>query len=702
MLEFIYSKSDFINNKSIYHTMETRILRPRLKTLTIRLFLITMLIIALNTLLKADILNDQTVQQKRSKPGTTAGSTGDFDLLPDGTRFAFWEDQTAYTKELHVAQKNTQASDDNPGTIEKPLKTINAAARLLQPGEKVIVHEGIYRECIQPARGGTAQNKMIAYEAAKGENVIVTGSESWKPQFLPSSGYGVRNRPRGATAGTPEGNDINVWMGDLPSDFFIGYNPFTVRNTYRYISRWGRAGEPDWLARALLYRGAVYANGIPLKQVLGPAELGLNENSFWAEDPGLRLHIRLSKDVDPSTVSFEVTAREQLFAPKEFGLGYIRISGFVFEHAADGPPVPQRAAVSTSRGHHWLIENNRIEWCNAEGIDLGSQDFAADRTYKGVGHIVRNNIIRNIGICGIAGPGMENILVEKNIIENVGLLDLERNCESAGLKFHGPHNTLIRQNIFRHINNACGIWFDVASVNCRIANNVFADITTLFGGVFMEINFEQNLIDHNIFWDIHNDTKEDTTTPTPEQWAFGNGTAVRADCNEKLIIAHNLFGKCTEHAISLNVYQSTRVVAGRTGVGYANKVVNNIFFDTPSRIYLAKKYENIIDGNLYDSRNDQGGPFLLNYPLPANWQNLSGWQEFFGFDIHSTQAKITGDFNPESCMMEISIDGKLPVTQSLNAIMNGKITSEFPGPCQPDQAQKAQPVIQIRQKFPVE
>ena len=53
-------------------------------------------------------------------------------------------------------------------------------------------------------------------------------------------------------------------------------------------------------------------------------------------------------------------------------------------------------------------------------------------------------------------------------------------------------------------------------------------------------------------------------------------------------------------------------------------------------------------------------------------------------------------------MMEISIDGKLPVTQSLNAIMNGKITSEFPGPCQPDQAQKAQPVIQIRQKFPVE
>jgi hypothetical protein len=682
--------------------MKTKILTSIVKSWNTRLFLTIMLISAAVHFVSADVLNDPSVQQKKPKPVTPANSPGDFDLLPDGTRFAFWDDKTNYTKELHVAQKNPQASDDNPGTIEKPLRTINAAARLLQPGEKVIIHEGIYRESVQPLRGGTSQDKMITYEAARGEKVIVTGSESWKPVFQASTGYGVRARPRSSSTGTPETTEIKVWMGDLPPNFFIGYNPFTVRNTYRYISRWGRAGEPDWLARALLYRGAVYANGIPLKQVLGPAELAQVENSFWAEDPGLRLHIRLSKDIDPSTISFEVTAREQVFAPKEFGLGYIKVSGFIFEHAADGPPVPQRAAVSTSRGHHWIIENNRIEWCNAEGIDLGSQDFAADRTYKGVGHIVRNNIIRNIGICGIAGPGMENILVEKNLIENVGLLDLERNCESAGLKFHGPHNTLVRQNIFRHINNASGIWFDVASVNCRIVNNVFADITTLFGGVWMEINFEQNSIDHNIFWDINNDTKEDPTTPAPEQWAFGNGTAIRADCNEKLIIAHNLFGKCTEHAISLNLYQSTRVVAGRTGVGYANKVVNNIFVGTPLRIYLAKKNENLIDGNLYDVRNDQGGPFLLNYPQPANWQNLAGWQEFFGFDLHSTQASITSDFDVETCTMNISIEGKLPVTQSLNNIMNGKITSQFPGPFNPDQTQKSQQVIKINQKFPVE
>lgn len=682
--------------------MGKMVLNSNAKGVINRFFFMATMIFTASTILKADVLSDQPGQQMKSKVVSPASSSGNFDLLPDGKRFAFWDDRTTYSKVLHVARNNPQASDDNPGTMERPLKTINEAAQLLQPGEKVIVHEGVYRECIQPAKGGTSPDKMISYEVAKGEMVIVKGSESWKPQFRPSSGFGVRSGPRAPLTATPASDEIKVWMADIPANLFIGYNPFTVRNTYRFISRWGRAGEPEWLARALLYRGAVYVNGTPLKQVLGPAELAQNENVFWAEDPGLRLHIRLSKDIDSSTVSFEVTTREQVFAPKDFGLGYIRISGFAFEHAADGPPVPQRAAVSTMRGHHWIIENNRIEWCNAEGIDLGSQDFAADRGPRGEGHIVRNNIIRNIGICGIAGPGLDNILIEKNVIENVGLLDLERNCESAGLKFHGPHNTLVRGNIFRHINNASGIWFDVATVNSRIVNNVFADITTLFGGVWMEINFEQNLIDHNIFWDIHNDIKEDPTTPTPGQWAFGNGTAIRSDCNEKLIIAHNLFGKCTEHAISFNVYQSTRIVGGRTGVGYANKVVNNIFFDTPNRIYLAKKYENFIDGNLYDVRNDQGGPFLLNYPEPPNWQNLVGWQEYFGFDIHSTQARITTDFDLETCVMEISIEGKIPESQSLNTIMNGKINSGFPGPFMPDQAQKSQETVKIKQKFPIE
>ena len=681
--------------------MKNMIFNSNLKVSISGMIIMAILIFGNAFIIKAEAPDFSYSEQKKSKVVVPARTAADFDLLPNGERFAFWEDKTTYTKVLHVAMNNPQASDDNPGTPERPLKTINAAAQLLQPGEKVIVHEGIYRECIQPARGGTSPDKMIAYEVAKGEKVIVKGSEAWKPVFRPSTGFSIRMGPPVAAGEIPAAEETRVWMAEMPASFFQGYNPFTVRNTYRYISRWGRAGKPEWLARALLYRGAVYADGKPLKQVLGPAELAQNENAFWAEDPGLRLHIRLSKGVDPSSVSFEVTAREQIFAPKEFGLGYIRISGFEFEHAADGPPVPQRAAISSTRGHHWIIENNRIEWCNAEGIDLGSQDFAADRSTKGVGFIVRNNILRNIGVCGIAGPALDHVLIEKNIFEYIGHLNIERNCESAGLKFHGPNNTLLRNNIFRHIHHASGIWYDIAAVNCRIVNNVITDIKTLFGGVWMEINFEQNLIDQNIFWDIHNDVENDGATPTPGQWAFGNGTAIRADCNEKMVVAHNFFGKVSRHAVSLNVYQSDRLVAGRTGLGFANKIVNNLFFDTPNRVYIAKKYDNFFDGNLYDSRNDQGS-FLINYPEPIVWQNLSGWQQYFGLDSHSTQARITADFNAETCELELTIEGKLPQCQSLGDVMNGKATSAFPGPFMPDQNQLTQQVIRIKQKFPIE
>ena len=93
----------------------------------------------------------------------------DFDTLPSGQRFAFWDDLTTYRKSYHVAQKHPKASDQNPGTADAPFLTINAAARVLQPGQKVVVHEGIYRECIRPARGGSGSDQMIAYEAAAGE-----------------------------------------------------------------------------------------------------------------------------------------------------------------------------------------------------------------------------------------------------------------------------------------------------------------------------------------------------------------------------------------------------------------------------------------------------------------------------------------------------------------------------------------------------
>ena len=58
--------------------------------------------------------------------------------------------------ELHVA---VSGKDANPGTKAAPLRTIQHAAELAQPGDVVTVHEGVYREQVKPPRGGSSNRQ---------------------------------------------------------------------------------------------------------------------------------------------------------------------------------------------------------------------------------------------------------------------------------------------------------------------------------------------------------------------------------------------------------------------------------------------------------------------------------------------------------------------------------------------------------------
>ena len=49
--------------------------------------------------------------------------------------------------EFHVSPSGT---DSNPGTEAEPFQTISAAAEMAQAGDIITVHEGIYRESINP------------------------------------------------------------------------------------------------------------------------------------------------------------------------------------------------------------------------------------------------------------------------------------------------------------------------------------------------------------------------------------------------------------------------------------------------------------------------------------------------------------------------------------------------------------------------
>jgi len=64
---------------------------------------------------------------------------------------------------LHAAEYHVSTSglDGNNGSKSKPFKTISAAAKVARSGDVITVHKGVYRERVNPPRGGESDNNMF-------------------------------------------------------------------------------------------------------------------------------------------------------------------------------------------------------------------------------------------------------------------------------------------------------------------------------------------------------------------------------------------------------------------------------------------------------------------------------------------------------------------------------------------------------------
>lgn len=83
-------------------------------------------------------------------------------------------------KTYYVDQNSTAKQE--LGTEEEPFKTISKATEEAEPGDTVIVKDGIYRETLKPKNSGTP-NAPITFRA-DGENVVISANEvvsGWTP-----------------------------------------------------------------------------------------------------------------------------------------------------------------------------------------------------------------------------------------------------------------------------------------------------------------------------------------------------------------------------------------------------------------------------------------------------------------------------------------------------------------------------------------
>ncbi len=598
--------------------------------------------------------------------------------MPDGTQFPTWERPLQFSRTYYVDGNSTSADDSGPGTRERPFRTIGKAAEVLEPGERVVIAEGVYREVVRPPRGGTGPDRMISYEAAEGATVVIRGSAvvdgGWTQSPAP------RGRGGGGRAQAP------TWDVELDGGLFGGYNPFGMMNMpqqrWQYMNRMS-INVHDILVPYTRRRGMLFVDGKPLDQVRVTSEL-FGRDPTWAiggrgqpysaelfgdmeggrgkyfiDESGLSLRVRMPKDESPDQHLIEATTKAQVFAPAR-GLGYIRIKGITFEHAGNNFPFPQNGMVTTNGGHHWIIEDNTFQWANSICLSVGGGFGRGGGNTTS--HIIRRNTMRYCGLCGLSGMGTSNLLVEDNLFEWIGWQDAEHMSESAGIKFHNARDLLLRNNVIRHMRHASGIWLDVGNINCRLTRNVFTDILTTHAGIWIEASHEQNQVDNNIIFGIHEAEK---LTPPAVETGGGSGFYVLG--SDKLIVANNLIADCTRAGVHFRT-EEIRIIAGRGGLARENKIYGNIFYNTGESAINFENEHNEADGNVYAGL--PGGYLRILTPGRPELLNVDAAREYHGWENNGRTASIEASLDPDKLVLTLSVDGEIPPVKTFNAVSN--------------------------------
>ncbi len=341
----------------------------------------------------------------------------------------------------HVAQEHPQASDGNPGTEEAPWKTVSKAAAELLPGDTAVIHGGIYREWVNPARSGSS-SAPIVFQGAAGQTVVLTGADVISG-WVPAQGH--------------------VWKKE-PWSYRFATHPNDQR--HRLIGR----------CEQLIVDGRL------LKQVERVEDLAAG--TFCADTQRKVLYLWLPDGDDPGRHLVEASVRPMCFGP---GRGreprhHIVLRNLTIRFAAN---TAQRGALF-ALGDGWLVEDCVVERTNGSGISFRGDDVTFRR--------VRSH---HNGQQGLGGGGrrfcLEDVTLDHNNVKG-----FDQDWEAGGTKIALGRDGVVRR--CRAVGNrGVGIWFDI-DVRDVLVEECFAKDNARHG-IYVEISggftIRNNLCVHN-------------------------------------------------------------------------------------------------------------------------------------------------------------------------------------------------------------
>jgi len=599
---------------------------------------------------------------------------------------------TLHATDFHVA---ITGKDTDAGTASAPFRTIQHASDLAQPGDVITVHEGTYRERINPPRGGESDAKRITYQAATGKKVAIKGSEI-------------------ITGWTRVTND--TWQATVPNTLFGTFNPYSDLI------------KGDWFKRLKRdhHTGAVYLNGEWLteatkqEEVLNP--IGNTPLWFGAVGPEKTTLLAQFKKVDPNKELVEINVRQTVFYPDQPGRNFITVRGFTVCHAATpwAPPTAEQIGlIGTHWSKGWIIENNIVSHSVCSGISLGKHGDKFDNTSANsaegyvktierahafsipwdkehIGsHVVRSNEVSHCEQAGIVGSlGCSFSTITDNNVHHIHVRKLFGGAEQSALKLHGAIDTVISRNKFSH--STRGVWLDWMAQGTRVSRNLFFKNDQ--HDVFVEVNHGPFLLDNNLLLSNVN----------------------LLDVSQGGSYAHNLFAGQIYSSYELrrdtpyHPAHST-VVAGLVNIkGGDNRFYNNLFVgngaeqqaapsstETPAKkgkskgfglyVYNDRPFPSFVGGNVY---LDKAAPYREEKDaLCATEKGGPVTVVEEGSDVYLQTEALKGVLNPAAKLVTTEILGKAkipqlpyvnaddsPITVDMDYFGNARAASPLSGP----------------------
>lgn len=331
------------------------------------------------------------------------------------------------------------------------LRTISEAAKNVEPGDTVIIHDGIYRETVTVEKNGTT-DKPIRFQSAIGENVTITGADDIK----------VWNK---------ESGDENIFSTPWPHRF-IGWNKIGTHPGDGYHKMIGRCEQ-------------VFILNYPLLQVL--ERNSLSRGTFYVDLEAKRLYVcpRDDTDLSKNPLLVEASSRQLLWQNKG---AYIHLRGLRFRYAAN---MAQHGAVEFEGGHG-IVEDCVFESMNSIGATFSTPDLT-----------VRRCVFQNNGQLGFGAYRAHNLLFTECMVRNNNVKGFSRGWEAGGNKLVLCRGVILEKSQFVN-NRGSGVWFDIGNEQCTIRNCLIADNED--AGIFYEISYSLHAHDNVIVGNGFNET----------------------------------------------------------------------------------------------------------------------------------------------------------------------------------------------------